>query len=62
MMTGFIKLFGWAALLLWLAYPHKRRNFLLGLGWGLFLAALPLMVMSPSIYLWQMQEYLRMLG
>lgn len=62
MMTGFIKLFGWAALLLWLAYPHKRRNFLLGLGWGLFLAALPLMVMSPSIYLWQIQEYLRMLG
>lgn len=62
MVTGFIKLFGWAALLLWLAYPHKWRNFLLGLCWGLFLAALPLIVMSPSIYLWQMQEYLRMLG
>lgn len=61
-LTGFIKLFGWAALLLWLAYPHKGRNFLIVLVWGLLLAALPLMVMSPSIYLWQMKEYLQMLG
>jgi hypothetical protein len=61
MITGFIKLFGWAALLLWLAYPNKGRNFLLGLGWGLLLAALPLAVISPSDYLWQIQEYLRML-
>lgn len=61
MTVGFIKIFGWAALLLWLAYPNKGRNFLLGLGWGLLLAALPLLVMSPSVYLWQIQEYLRML-
>ena len=61
-LTGVIKLFGWAALLLWLAYPHKGRNFLIVLVWGLLLAALPLMVMSPSIYLWQMKEYLQMLG
>lgn len=62
MITGFIKLFGWAALLLWLVYPNKGRNFLLGLGWGLLLAALPLAVLSHSAYLWQIQEYLRMLG
>jgi hypothetical protein len=62
MITGFIKIFGWAALLLWLAYPNKGRNFLIGLGWGIFLAALPLLVMSPSIYLWQIQEYMGMLS
>jgi len=62
MVTGFIKIFGWAALLLWLVYPNKGRNFLIGLGWGLLLAILPLTVLSPSIYLWQIQEYLRMLG
>lgn len=62
MATGFIKIFGFGALLLGLLYPDKVRNTLKGLLWTVGLLALPLLVTDPTTYAFQGREYLRMLG
>lgn len=46
--TGFIKIFGFGAILLFLFYPQKLRLALYSLGWAVLLTALPLLVVSPD--------------
>ncbi len=47
-LTGFIKIFGFGAMLLFLFYPQKWKLALYSLGWSLLLALLPLLVISPA--------------
>jgi hypothetical protein len=44
----FIKIFGAASGLLFFLYPNKKNFILSGLAWGLIIAALPLIFVSPS--------------
>lgn len=58
--TGFIKLFGLAAILLFIFYPKKFKLGLLTLAWTAFFAALPLIVVPPDALLtlykgWEMR-------
>ncbi len=47
-LTGFIKLFGFGAMLLYLFYPQKLKLGLFSLGWIVALALLPLVVVGPT--------------
>ncbi len=44
----FIKIFGAASGILFFIYPNKKKFLLYGLLWGVIIAALPLMFVSPS--------------
>lgn len=55
MATGFIKIFGLAAILLFLFYPKKFKLGLFSLIWAAIFFALPLLVVSPQ-ELWSMYE------
>ena len=46
--TGFIKIFGFGAMLIFLFYPDKKRLALYSLFWIAFLLALPLLAVSPN--------------
>jgi hypothetical protein len=54
-LTGFIKIFGFGAMVLFLFYPQKWRLALYSVGWALLLAILPLLVVSPN-ELWGIYE------
>ncbi len=54
-LTGFIKLFGFGAFLLFLFYPEKWKLALYTLGWMVLLAIVPLVVVSPD-HLWQVYQ------
>jgi hypothetical protein len=47
-LTGFIKIFGFGAVLLFLFYPKKLKLALYTLGWTVLVAVLPLIVLSPA--------------
>lgn len=59
--TVFIKLFGIVALALFIFYPNKLRSALYVIGWTLLLAALPLLVVSPSQLLFLYKSWLNLL-
>lgn len=54
-MTGFIKIFGFGAMLLFLFYPGKLRMALYSVGWVILFATLPLVVLEPA-QLWGIYE------
>lgn len=54
-MTGFIKIFGFGAMLLFLFYPGKIRLALYSGGWVILFAILPLVVLEPG-QLWGIYE------
>ena len=53
-LSFFIKLFGGASGLLMFLYPNKKRFFLYGIIWGVVIALLPLLFVSPQ---WLIQLY-----
>ena len=59
--TVFIKLFGLVALAIFIFYPDKLKSAFYTLGWTLLLAALPLLVISPSQLSFLYQSWLDML-
>lgn len=61
--TGFIKIFGFGAMLIFLFYPQKWKLALYSLAWSVLFAVLPLLVLSPN-ELWGIYEswYSQVLG
>lgn len=57
-LTAFIKVFGLAAMVLYIFYPGKLRLAAYSLGWCLLFAALPLVVVGPSDLLAIYQDWL----
>ena len=55
--TGFIKIFGFGAMVVYLFYPRKIRLGFYSLFWGIILAILPLVVLEPQQLLGIYQDW-----
>jgi hypothetical protein len=60
-LTVFIKIFGLAAMALYLFYPNKIKAVLYSLLWAIILALLPLAVVSPSQLIFLYQSWFHLL-
>ena len=61
-LSGFVKIYGGFACLLFVFYPNKTKAVGYTLLWAVLLAIIPMVVTSPPTLMWQYHNWLRMLA